>query len=261
MHGISRTYVRVSTPIERVPSAATPTNELMSRRYAGDFSSLAPVVPGNDRSPLPDYDKDLPRIPSTSTGLEDSEVVSVFTSLSGTLTITPVAGCPALTDFSHDAYEPVQLTEAQRIAAQYRQLHRSSSDVLRSTAISEPTIPGVGSNRLESRSVFPSSIGIRSGARVDGQAMDAATGAPLAPHSPPMRQALAEEIEAIHEAVRRLGRVHDDGTVSCTREDCLEFFPSLVAFLSHISVHLIREGYVACLRRAFIWNEVLIKSY
>ena len=224
------------------------------RRYAGDFSHLSPIDLGIHFSP--DYNKDLPRIPSTSTGLWDSEAVTVFTSLSGTLTTSPNAGCPPPPVPSPDAYQQVPLTEAQQIAAQYRRRHRSSSDVLQNSAIFEQTVPGQSFNPLGSHRAFPSSTVMQSSARVDGHAIDAAIGGALAPWSPTMRRSHAE-METTHETVSRFGRVHDDGTASCTREGCLKVSPNSSAFLDHLDAHLVHEGCVARLWRALVWTRVL----
>ena len=225
------------------------------RRYAGDFSHLSPIDLGIHLPP--DYNKDLPRIPSNSTGLWDSEAVTVFTSLSGTLTTSPNAGCPPPPVPSPDAYQQVPLTEAQQIAAQYRQRHRSSSDVLQNSAIFEQTVPGPSSNPLESQRAFPSSTVTQSSARVDGHAIDPAIGGALAPCSPTIRRSHAEEMKTPHETVSRFSRVHDDGTVSCTREGRLKVSPNSSAFLDHLDAHLVHEGCVARLWRALIWTRAL----
>lgn len=224
MPDISRASVHVSTPIGRGRKTTTLTEGLIARRYAGDFSHLPPIVVENDPSPLPDHHKDLPRIPSTSTGLCGSETVTVYTSLSGTLTTSPIGGRPKLPVPSDNASERVQLTEAQKIAAQYRERHRSSSGVFQSITISEPTILGVNSNPLESRYALPSSTKMQSDVRVDGQATDAVIEASLTPQPPPTGRALAEA-EITRDAASRSGRAHGDGAVSCTQEDCLEVCP------------------------------------
>lgn len=228
-----------------------PTDELKSRRHAGDFSHLPPIDLKDDRCPLPDYNKELPRIPSTSTGLLDDEAdaVTLYTNISGTLTTSPIAGCRPLV-LSYDVYERVHMTEAQRIAAEYRQRHCSSSDALWGAMISEPTVRDVSSNPLESQHV--SSTAMQSDACINVQAIDAVIGAPLLSQHPPIGQN-PSETGITHGTMNRGGGVHDDRTVSCPREDCLETLPSAVAFLSHMRVHLIHEGYVARLRRALIW--------
>lgn len=159
MSGVSSTSVRVSTPIGRERTAAIPTDELKyRRRRAGDFSRLHPIVleNNNHNPPSPDDDDGLQRIPSTSTGLLDDSPVTVFTRSSGTLTVSPIEGCLQLSFPSHDVYEEAPLTEAQRIAAQYRQRHRSLPDVPQSTIVSEATIPDVSSNLPKPGGSFPS---------------------------------------------------------------------------------------------------------
>ena len=234
MADISRPSVRVSTPAGHRRGAATHTDKLRSRRYAGDFSHLPPVGLENDLSPLPDYNKDLPHIPSTLMGFSDAEAVTLFTSLSGNLTTSPIPRSPHPLP-SHDIYERVKLTEAQEIAARYRQRHCSRS----SAALSSSTV-------------------IQSGVYPDGQDTGAAIRVSLAPRSPPIRRVLAEETEITPEVASRFGRFQDNGAVWCSWEDCLEILPSLVAFLSHLRVHLVDEGYVARLRRASFGSGALI---
>jgi hypothetical protein len=247
--GVSSTSIRLPTPLGRIRRVSMPIDELKTRRFAGDFTHLAPILLGGDRlpSPIPNYDKDLPRIPSTSTRLWGDEVVTIFTNLSGDLTTSAAVGSP-LPVPSYDVCERVSITEAQKIAAQYRQRHRSSSGAHQGIATFERSTLGMCSHPLYAPS--PSTV-IESGVSVDGQATNAAIGASSA-SQPPIIRALVEGVEAVHQAVSPFGQVHKDGTVSCTREDCLKDLPSLNAFLSHLHVHLIHEGYVLRLRPAWI---------
>ena len=243
MPGLART----SPLAGRRRRAGTPSDdELRSRRHAGDFSHLAPILPESDRPLLsvPDYHKDLPRIPSTSTGLWGDGAVTVSTDLAGSLTASPVVGFLPLSVPSHHVYERVSITEAQQIAAQYRQRHRSTLDAFQSTALSERTTMDVSTYPLESLHASPSSTAIQSGVSAT---MNAPFGASSAPSlSSPTRRALAEETEtnAPHEGARLFDRVREGGTVSCTRGDCLAVLPSSEAFLNHLHIHLIDEGYV-----------------
>jgi hypothetical protein len=205
MSGISRTSVRVSVQIGRGRRAAVPahTDEWRSRRYAGDFSCLPQIVLEDNRSPPP-YDNDeLQRIPSSSTALSGDDVVTVFTSTSGTLTIAPIVGCLQLPVLSHEVHEQVQLTDAQRIVAQYRQRHCSPPDAFQNTAASEPTALGVSSNLENPQQVYPQSIATHLSTRANGQATSAA------PRPSPTRGALVGETEAIHETGS-----HKGGTIS-----------------------------------------------
>jgi hypothetical protein len=149
------------------------------------------------------------------------------------------------------------MTEAQQIAAQYRQRHRSLFDALQSTTVAERTALDASTEPLESLHVSPPNTVMQSGVSTETQAVDAPFGASLAPsQSPPIRRAPAEETETTptsHEGVTLFSRVREDGTVSCTREDCLEVFPSLKAYLNHLHTHLIDEGYVVHLR----WHDLV----
>ena len=248
MSGLARTPVRVSPLIGRRRRAGTPSDdEFRSRRHAGDFSHLVPTLLESDRplSPVPDYHKDLPRIPSTSTGLWGDEAVTVSTDLAGSLTASPIVGSPPI---SHHAHERVSITEAQQIAAQYLQRHRSSLDAFRHTAVSERTTIDVSTNPLEPLHASPSSSAIQSGVSATVNAPFGASPAP--PQSSPTSRALVgvTETDAPHEGARLFDRVREDGTVSCTRGDCLAVLPSTKAFLNHLQIHLIDEGYVVRLR-------------
>ena len=252
MSGVGRTSNRVSLPTARRRVAGSFTDEHKARRHAGDFSHLAPILLESDR--LPDCDKDLPRIPSTSTGLWGSEAVSVFTTTTGSLTASPIVGRPSLPVPSHRVYERAPVTEAQRIAAQYRQRHRSSLNALQNIEIPGQITLNVSTDPLESLvHASPPSTVIQSGVSMHTQAVDAPLEASLAPsQSPPNRRALAEETGAAHtphEGASLFSRVHEDGTVSCNRGDCLAVLPNLEAFLCHRHIHLIHEGYVVRLRR------------
>jgi len=250
MSGLARTPVHVSPLIDRRRRAGTLSDdEFRSRRYAGDFSHLVLTLPESDRplSPVPDYHKDLPRIPSTSTGLWGDEAVTVSTDLAGSLTVSPIVGSPPLSVPSHHAHERVSITEAQQIAAQYRQRHRSSMDAYRHTAVSERTTIDVSTNPLEPLHASPSSTAIQSGVSAT---VNPFRTSPAPPQSSPTSRALVGETEtdAPHEGARLFDRVREDGTVSCTRGDCLAVLPSSKAYLNHLHIHLIDEGYVVRLR-------------
>jgi len=249
MSGISRTSTRVSHRTGRRPRTGTLGDEHRSRRYGGDFSHLAPILPESDRSPspAPDYNKDLPRIPSTSTGLWGREAVSILTEAIGSLTASPIPGCPPLPVPSHHTYERVPITESQQIAAQYRQRFRSSLNDLQSAKVSEQMTLDVSTDPLESSHTSPTSTVMQSGVSTDTLAMNALVGASLALSESPTRRALAEEIETtrtLHDGASPFSQVHEDGTVSCTRGDCLAVLSNSKAFSCHLHIHLIHEGYV-----------------
>lgn len=246
MSGGAQASTRVSHPMGRRRRVGTPPDE--TRRYGGDFSHLPPVLLESDRPPLPVPEKDLPRIPSTSTGLWEREAVSVKTDMMGYLTASPIVGCPPPPAPSYRVYERAPVTEAQRIAAEYRRRHRSSSDPTQSTTVSERTALDVSTEHLELSHASPSSAVVQSGVSIETGTVDAPFGASLAPpQSSPTRQVLAEEIEtttALHEDTDLFSRVREDGTVLCTRGDCLAVLPSIEAFLCHSHIHLIHEEYV-----------------
>lgn len=246
MSGIAHSPAHISIPIGRRRRVDTPIDELRSRRTAGDFTHLPPILPETYRppSPSPDYDKDLPRIPSTSTEICGDEAVTVFTDSSGSLTTSPIVGCPPLPVPSKDVHGRVPITEAQQIAARYRQRHRGSYNVHQRTVVPGRTIPNVSFRFIEPPHAFPLSTVTQSGVSVDIPAMNATIGASLALQSPSISQALAEEMEAVLEGASLFSQVHEDGTVSCARGDCQTNLPSLKAFLCHLHVHLIHEGYV-----------------
>jgi len=249
MSGIARTSTHVSPLSRRRPGTGTLGDEHKSRRHGGDFSHLAPILPESDRSPspAPGYSKDLPRIPSTSTGLWGGEAVSILTEVMGSLTASPIPGCPPLPVHSHHVYERVPITEAQQIAVQYRRRFRSPLNTSQSTKASEQMTPDVSTAPPESSHASPTSTVMQSGVSTDTQVMNALVGASLALSESPTRRALAEEIKntrTLHDSASSSSQVHEDGTLSCTRGDCLAVLSNFKAFLCHLHIHLIHEGYV-----------------
>lgn len=160
MSSVSRTSTRACTSVGGGCRAAVwTTDELKSRRYAGDFSHLLCIIPKSGHPPPLDDNDALQRIPSSSTGLLDDEAVSVFTSSSGNLTTSPIEDRVQLPPPSPDAHEQ---TDAQRIAALYRQRCFSSPDGT-TTTTTEPNTPNVSSNLLNPSMPSYSSIVMRSG--------------------------------------------------------------------------------------------------
>lgn len=148
MPAISHTSVLAYTPIDPRHRAAMAADEFESRRYTGDFSCPPQINLRKSRSSLSDDGDGLRRIPSTSTGFLDDDAISVYTSSSGTLTITS-CHCLQVPVPSRDEHEQFTLTEAQRIALQYQEHHRSRPDVFQSTTISESTTQDVSPNLLD----------------------------------------------------------------------------------------------------------------
>ena len=122
-----------ATPISRrvLPRgrrAEISNEELRARRHAGDFSQLAPILPegGCLLSSVPDCNKDLPRIPSTSTELWGAEIAAILTEQMDSLMKFSFTDFADIPKHSRRAYERVPSTKSQRIAAQYRQRHQTS---------------------------------------------------------------------------------------------------------------------------------------
>jgi len=220
----------------------------MARRHAGDFSHLGPILLEDIRPSSPISDSDIPSIPSTSTGLWGDDAVTISTEMMGSPTASPIVGCPPLPVPSHHVCEREPITEAQQIAAQYRQRWLSSQDAPKSTTVSEQTTLSVSTNPLEPSHRSPPSTVMQSGVSTETQSMNAPLRASSMPPNPPsIRRSLAEETQTVltpRGSAGLLSRVREDGTVLCDREDCLAVLPSLKAFLSHLDIHLIHEGYV-----------------
>lgn len=247
MPGVARTPNRVSHPTGRRLGGGILSDEHKARRNAGDFSCFAPILPENDRPPsTPDHDKDLPRIPSTSTGLWGDEAVTVLTGAMGSLATSPIVGCPPLPVPSHSAHERVSITEAQQIVVQYRQ--RLPSSLIQNSRVSENPPPNANTDSLESLRASPSSTMMQSGVSTNTKAMNAPVEVSLASsQSSSTRRALVGETETshtLHESTNLFSRVHEDGTVSCTRGDCLAVLPNSRAFSLHSHIHRIHDEYV-----------------
>lgn len=129
---LSSPHMSGVTPVSRriLPRrrrAEIPNEEQRARRHARDFTHLAPILPESGCS-VPDYDKDLPHIPSTSTEHWGAEVAAILTEQMGPPMSFSLTGLAHLPKPSHRAYEQVPITEAQKIAAQYRQRYQSPLD-------------------------------------------------------------------------------------------------------------------------------------
>ena len=131
MSGAARELLRISRSTDRRREMGALSDELRAHRYGGDFSLFAPILPGSDLPPssTANCDKDLPRIPTTST-------VSTFTEM-GSPTASPIVACPPLPVPSHQVYKRTPITEAQRIANRYRQRYGGSLDLLENATIFE----------------------------------------------------------------------------------------------------------------------------
>jgi len=93
MSGVARVSTRISPPTGRRPRAGTVSNdELRNRRHAGDFSHFAPTLLENECRLPPDYNKDLPSIPSASAAV-CMEMVDSPTP-SPTVGYLPIPGTP-----------------------------------------------------------------------------------------------------------------------------------------------------------------------
>jgi len=128
MSDVPRTFVRGPLPTGGGDRARIPSDELRARRCGGDFSHIGPICTESSPPPssIPDDSEDFPCIPSTSTGLWGDDPVTISTEMMGSPTASPIVGCPPLPVPSPQACEREPLTEAQQIAAQYRQRRRDS---------------------------------------------------------------------------------------------------------------------------------------
>jgi hypothetical protein len=147
--------------LPRGRGAEIPNEERRARRRAGDFTHLAPILPesGPFPSPVADYNKDLPRIPSTSTGLWGTEVATILTEQMGSPVTLSVADFTCLPKPPHHMYEGVPITEAQKIAAQYRQRHQSTLAVPPTSETLDKGVLNVSADDpVESSHSFPSSV-------------------------------------------------------------------------------------------------------
>lgn len=241
MAGVPRPLARTPSRTSRGNRGGIPSDELRARRRGGDYSHLGLVLESiRPPSLFPDCNEDLPCIPSTSTGLWGDDAVSISTEIMGSPTASPIVGCPALPVPSHQVCERAPIIEAQHVAVLYRQRRRS-----------------VSGNPPALRYPFPLSTVTQSGVSAEAQAMNASLRASLMlPQSPQIRRPIAEETETptSHDGAGPLSRVREDGTAACDREDCLAILPDLQAFLCHLHIHLIHEGYVIHLGR---WIGVL----
>lgn len=128
MSGTAGHTTRVSRPVCRQPMGSS--DEKRTRRYARDFSQINITYTGDISSSGrstqrgPDVEKDLPRIPSTSTGLWDADPVTVSSEMMASPVTSPEPSLPPLPGSKNLRRTPT--TEAQKIAARYRRRGGSS---------------------------------------------------------------------------------------------------------------------------------------
>lgn len=136
---------RASSLASPHPRAAGTTNE-SSITYVGDVSSSCRSTPRG-----PNIDKDLPRIPSTSTGLWNVKSVTASSEMMASPMTSPTPDLPPLPVPQN--LKRTATTEAQKIAAQYRQRY-GSLEALRSEVSCPPRLEV--SSRLVSDTPFVS---------------------------------------------------------------------------------------------------------
>jgi hypothetical protein len=128
MPGAAGHATRVSS-IDHQPRVVGPSNERGTRGHANELPHIAIIcksdVPSAGRSTPsgPDIDKDLPRIPSTSTGLWGTEPATVSSEMMASLVAAPTPS--PLSYPTSQNLRRIPTTEAQRIAAQYRRRYGS----------------------------------------------------------------------------------------------------------------------------------------
>lgn len=136
MSGFTSHTIRISPPARRQPGAVSSSSERKARRHARDFSHTSIVFTGDvsssDRSAPrgPDIEKKLPRIPSTSTELWDTEPVTLSSEAMTSLVTYPTPKNLPPLPISQNLRRTAT-TEAQKIAARYRRRY-GSLEALRS---------------------------------------------------------------------------------------------------------------------------------
>ena len=129
MPGVAGRATRVSSSIGHQPRVVGSSNETRTRGRAKDLPHISVIrkgdVPSAGRSTPsgPDIEKDLPRIPSTSTGLWGTEPATISSEMTDSL-LTPSTPSPPSYPVSQNLRR-FPATEAQRIAAQYRRRYGS----------------------------------------------------------------------------------------------------------------------------------------
>jgi len=142
MPGFTGHTIRVSSSAGGQLRAVSSSNETTCRytrdfsptsiTYAGDVSSSGRSTPRG-----PDINKDLPRIPSTSTGLWDAKPVTVSSEIMASPVIPSTPSLPPLPVLRN--LKRTAVTEAQKIAARYRRRY-GSLEALRSEVYRPPKL-------------------------------------------------------------------------------------------------------------------------
>jgi len=135
---------RVPSSPSRQPRAVSSSNERRARRHARDFSHTSITIYTGDVSSSgrstpwgPDTNKDLPRIPSTSTELWSTEPITVSSEVAASPATSPALNHPPLP--VSEGLKRTAPTEAQRIAARYRRRY-GSLEALRSEVLCPPKL-------------------------------------------------------------------------------------------------------------------------
>lgn len=129
MPGAAGRATRVSSSIGHQPGVVGSSNERGTHRHAKVLPRIGIIrkddVPSSGRSTLsgPCIEKDLPRIPSTSTGLWDTEPATVSSEMMDSPATSSTPSPPSY--LVSQNLRQIPTTEAQRIAAQYRRRYGS----------------------------------------------------------------------------------------------------------------------------------------
>ena len=122
MPGFAGHPTRTSPSAGHNPGATNSRNERTIRRHVKDLSltsatSIGDVsLSGCSTSLGPDIDKDLPRIPSTSTALWDTDQMTVLSEMMVSPVISPAPNYPPLPFYQ--SFRRIAITEAQDTTAQ-----------------------------------------------------------------------------------------------------------------------------------------------
>ncbi|KAF9647696.1 hypothetical protein BDM02DRAFT_2529030 [Thelephora ganbajun] len=264
MSSLTNRTTLVSSSASRQPRVVNPSNERRTRRHTRDFSHTSTTyagdvsLSGRSTPREPDIDKDLPRIPSTSTELWGTEPVTVLSETMASAVTSPTLGPPPLS--ASQNLKRIAATEAQQIAAQY--LRRCGSlEALRS-GVSCPS-------RLEHHAEANGSA-FQPGScmttfDVAGERMNQATDdssceerlsmdngsevSPFLPVTPTIRRLFTREVDMMsvsYKTRRMLKNSNQDGSFPCRQRGCYDALPTRQAYACHVHIHLIHEGLRLC---------------
>jgi hypothetical protein len=141
MSGFAGPSTHISPSAGRQPRAVDPSDERRIRRNARDSprTSIPHVgdtsLPGRSTPRRPDIDKDLPRIPSTSSGPRHTKPMTMSSEVTTSAVTSPTLGLPTLPISPN--LKRTAVTEAQKIASRYLRRH-GSLEALRNEIVYPP---------------------------------------------------------------------------------------------------------------------------